>query len=250
MPTALDLILKLQKVDVRLDELDAELAHLPRHVAEIEQKLETHKRELALQKEALERTEKERRALEGQVQQLETKASHLETQINEAKTNEQYRAFRSEIAFARKEIQKAEDGVLDKMEIAQAVQDKISTAETALAEEEKVVAKEVEEMKAQFKGDEEERERVRAERAEVASGADPNTIRVYDRVRQKLKGRAVSLVDGDRCTSCHMIVRPNLLQQLRADRSLITCEFCGAILYLPEHVEEPAEDPAGESGIA
>lgn len=250
MSSPLAAIRRLQKVDARLDELDEELARLPKHIAEIEAKLEAAQAELDGYKAALEQNEKERRALEGQVQIHEQKSAQLETQMSEAKTNEQYRAFRMEISYARKEIKKAEDAVLDRMEAAQALQEKIAAAEAAVAEQSESVAKEIEETRAQFQGDEEEREKVLAKRAEVTKDIDKSALGSYDRVRKKLKSRAVSPLEGNRCTSCHMVVRPQLLQQLRSTGALINCEFCGCIIYLPEMEETPTEDPAGDEGIA
>ncbi|MEZ5363166.1 MAG: C4-type zinc ribbon domain-containing protein [Bryobacterales bacterium] len=57
-------------------------------------------------------------------------------------------------------------------------------------------------------------------------------------------------VNGTVCTSCHMVVRPNLLQQMRLPDKIIGCEFCGAILFEAALVEPAAEDPAGDSGVA
>jgi len=250
MNSVLPLIRRLYEKDVRLDEIKAELAHLPVHIAEIEKKLETHKSELAAQKEALAANEKERRMLEGGVAQLETKRAHLEQQLAEAQNNEQYRAFRSEIAFAQKEIKKAEDRVLDLMELDQTAGEKAAAAEKALAEEEAVVAKEVEETKARFSGDQEALETVTKEREEIASELDASALRMYEGARRKRNKHAVAQLDGDRCTSCHMRVRPQLVQQL-GKGELVACEFCGCILDVADPPEaEPAEDPAGEEGVA
>lgn len=250
MNPVLPLIRRLYESDVRLDEIKAELAHLPLHVAEIEKKLEGHKNELAAQREALAAHERERRALEGGVAQLEAKRTQLEAQLAEAKTNDQYRAFRSEIAFAQKEIKKAEDRVLDLMELDQAAGEKAEVAEKALAEEEAVVAKEVEETKARFSGDQEALETVSKARAEIAAQLDALSLRVYEGARRKRNRNAVAPLEGDRCTSCHMRVRPQLVQQLNHG-DLTPCEFCGCILDVSEPPPaEPAEDPAGDAGVA
>jgi len=46
---------------------------------------------------------------------VEQKISKLKGQMVEAKTNEQYRAFQSEIDFCQAEIRKLEDRILDLM---------------------------------------------------------------------------------------------------------------------------------------
>ena len=250
MSSVLPLLRSLFEKDVRLDEINAELAHLPVHIAEIEKKLETHKNELQAQKDALEAHDKERRALESSVALLEEKAKKLEEQLAGATTNDQYRAFRSEIAFVRKEIKKAEDRVLDLMELDEVAREKASAAEKALAEEEQVVAKEVEETRARFKGDEDALVQVTAERKEIADQLKAGALRLYDGARRKRNKQAVAPLNGEQCSSCHMRIRPQLVQQLRKpEPELVACEFCGCILYIPE-AEAPAEDPAGDAGVA
>ncbi len=57
----------------------------------------------------------------------------------QAKTNEQYRAFQNEIAYAEGEIRKSEDRILDLMSEAEALEANVKQAEAALAEEKKSV---------------------------------------------------------------------------------------------------------------
>ena len=104
MASYLDLICEIQKLDENLDHLEQEIGRLPKHVEEIEKKLEDHKAQLAVEKHALEFNEKERRRLEGGVALAQEKSTRLQEQIAEVKTNDQYRALRNEISFAKKEI--------------------------------------------------------------------------------------------------------------------------------------------------
>ena len=59
---------------------------------------------------------------------------------------------------------------------------------------------------------------------------------------------AVSAAVAGRCSSCNMVLRQQLLQQLRlsTNEDVVTCEFCGCILYDPTLETVPAEDPVSE----
>ncbi len=248
MASHLDLIRDIQQLDKRIDELEAEVGRLPNHVAEIERKLETHKTELAAQKSALDINERERRRLEAETAVNQQKEKRLQEQITEVKTNDQYRALRNEIAFIRKEIKKAEDATLDLMEGAETLGQRLAVAEKSLSEESAEVAKEVAEAESLVEGDRAKLEQVRGERNKITSGMPPKLVKAYDRVRRKLGERAVSAMIAGRCGSCNMVIRPQLQQDLRnRPDDVITCEFCGCILYIPEPVA--VEDPAGESGV-
>jgi predicted nucleic acid-binding Zn-ribbon protein len=239
----------LHQLYLRIDALKKELSALPRHVAEIEKKLEGQKRELAAQKTALEENEKEHRRIDGEILLAKQKLERLQAQMSEAKTNDQYRAFRNEIHFATTEIRKGEDRVLDKMEEAEGLREKIKAAEESLAQEQISVAKEVEEMRGRFKGDEDALATALEDRKAAIRDVPASALRSYERAHRKLGVRAMAPIKGAVCSSCHMVIRPQLLQQLRQLGQITSCEFCGAILYDPAVLEPEAEDPAGEAGI-
>ena len=248
MASYLDLIRDIQKLDENLDHLEEEIGRLPKHVEEIEKKLEDHKTQLAAEKHALALNEKERRRLEGEVALAQEKAARLQDQISEVKTNDQYRALRNEISFAKKEIRIAEDHIIDRMVEAEALAGKVAAAEQALAEENVGVAKEVAEVERVVEGDRQKLAASRIERNQVAAQVPARLLRAYERVRRKLKDRAVSAAVAGRCSSCNTVLRQQLLQQLRrsTNEDVVTCEFCGCILYDPTLETVPAEDPVSE----
>lgn len=248
MASYLELIRDIQKLDENLDHLEAEIGRLPKHVEEIEKKLEDHKAQLAAEKYALELNERERRRLEGEVALATEKSTRLQEQIAEVKTNDQYRALRNEISFAKKEIRTAEDQIIDRMEEAEALAGKVAEAEKALAEESVGVNKEVAEVEKVVDGDRQKLSADRIERDRVAEKVPRRLLRAYERVRRKLKDRAVSAAVAGRCSSCNMVLRQQVLQQLRrsGEEDVVTCEFCSCILYDPTLEEVPAEDPVSE----
>ena len=70
--------------------------------------------------------------MEGEIQVHEQKISKLKDQMAQAKTNEQYRAFQNEIDYAKKEIRKAEDRILELMTEAEPLDLNVKRAEGAL----------------------------------------------------------------------------------------------------------------------
>jgi predicted nucleic acid-binding Zn-ribbon protein len=248
MASYLDLIRDIQKLDENLDGLEEEIGRLPKYVAEIEAKLKDHKDQLAVEKRALEQNETDRRRLEGEVALAQEKSTRLEQQIAEVKTNDQYRALRNEISFARKEIKNAEDLILERMEETESLTEKVEAAEKALAEESVGVAAEVAAVEKVVDGDRQKMAAAKADRDAVAAKVPQRLLRAYERVRRKLGSRAVSPVEANRCSSCHMVQRPHLLQELRliSQDEVITCEFCNCILYYPVAEAVVTEDPAGE----
>ena len=131
----LKLAIRLQEIDTHLIGLQREIAALPVHISAIEKKLISHERKLEADRAALVANQKERKQSEGDIQVWEQKISKLKGQMVEAKTNEQYRAFQSEIDFCQAEIRKLEDRILDLMGESEPLDKNVKAAEAALRTE-------------------------------------------------------------------------------------------------------------------
>jgi len=56
-------------------------------------------------------------------------------------------------------------------------------------------------------------------------------INLYSKIYQKNSGMALSPVNDEFCSMCHMRIRPQMLNELKAQNKIILCENCGRILY-------------------
>ena len=247
MPSDLSLVRRLQELDRRIDGLTREIDGLPTHIASIEAKLAAHQKELADTQETLADNGREHRSLEGQVGDFRQKISKLQDQMNSARTNEQFRAFQHEIQFCKDHIDQLEERILDKMEQAEALEENVARAEADLKVESDKVAAEVDRAKARIADDRDERDRQREERHSLSARIDRGALRTYERVRS-VRGIAVAAVIGESCGSCHVRLRPKLLQDLRLiTKGVLTCESCGMIVYFPDEPDSAVngEEPVG-----
>src|ERR1700689_4676457 len=131
----LKLVIRLQEVDNRLADLHKEISALPKHIAEIEKKSVSHERKLEADRAALAANLKERKKCESDIQAQDQKISKLKDQTLQAKTNEVYRAFQTEIEFCQKEIRKCEDRILELMTESEPLDRNMKAAEVALKSE-------------------------------------------------------------------------------------------------------------------
>src|ERR1700690_2301741 len=115
MTVEIEQVTRLQSLDLRIADLEREVATLPKHIAQIEKALDSHLRRLEADRAALIGNQKERKQLDDDIKVENPKLSKLKDQMLGAKTNEQYRAFQSEIGFCEQAIRKAEDRILDLM---------------------------------------------------------------------------------------------------------------------------------------
>lgn len=224
-------ILTLQSLDIKTTELEKEIAALPKHVAEIEKQLDAHKRKLEIDKAALVANQKERKKLEDDIKVQDQKISKLKDQMLSAKTNDQYRAFQHEIDYCTNEIRKYEDRILDLMSESEPLEAAVKSAEASLGEEGKKVEAEKKNARETSAAHQRQVAEIKAERARIKATASADYVSAYERIRKRNTIAVSEAVEG-RCTACQMILRPQLMQDLRkGDGTLMFCEYCKRILY-------------------
>jgi predicted nucleic acid-binding Zn-ribbon protein len=249
MLTDLKLVVRLQEVDKRLADLSQEIATLPKHIAEIEKKLVSHERKLEADRAALTGNQKERKKCEGDIQVQDQKVSKLKDQMLGAKTNEQYRAFQTEIDFCQNEIRKAEDRILQLMGESESLDTNVKAADSALKAEKAQVEAEKQQARERTAIDQKAQSDLQAERSAMVAQVSSGTYQRYEKARKARRGIAVAEVVDARCTACNMLLRPQYLQELRKGDEILSCESCQRILYFnpPVKVEDltGAAAPAG-----
>lgn len=226
----LALALRLQALDRKIVGLETEIATLPKHIAEIEKRLESHTRRLEADRAALSANQRDRKKFEGDIQVHEQKISKLRDQTLQAKTNEQYRAFQNEIAYAEGEIRKAEDKILDLMELSEPLDKNVKAAEGSLKVEQQHVDAEKNRARDRTAIDQKELAVTRTERSSVVSQMDPKFYAEYERIRKKTKNTPIADATEGRCDACQISLRPQFFQDLRRGDKIMFCESCGRIL--------------------
>ncbi|MBV9300933.1 MAG: hypothetical protein JOY62_15275 [Acidobacteriaceae bacterium] len=242
----LALALRLQALDRNIASLENEIATLPRHIAEIEKRLESHTRRLEVDRAALTANQRDRKKLDDEIQIQQQKVSKLKTQMLEVKTNEQYRAFQNEIAYAEGEIRKAEDKILDLMEQSEPLEKNVKAAEVNLKQGQQHVEKEKTSARDRTAADQKELADRRIERKSISSQMDPQVYAHYERIRKKTKGSVIADATEGRCAACQILLRPQFFQDLRRGDQIMFCESCGRILTYNPVIDIPSDVAASQ----
>jgi predicted nucleic acid-binding Zn-ribbon protein len=244
----LKLVIRLQEIDFRLADLAREISALPKHIAEIEKKLVSHERKLDADRAALAANQKDRKKCEGDIQIQEQKISKLRDQMLQAKTNEQYRAFQSEIDFCQNEIRKAEDRILELMSESEPLDKNVKAAEAALKVEKSQVEAEKQQARERTAADQKASDELQKERAALVGEMSRAVYDRYERVRKARRGIAVAEVVDGRCTACNLALRLQFFQDLKKGNEIMACESCQRILYYNPPLK--VEDLDGEAAPA
>jgi uncharacterized protein len=229
-------LLELQKIDREILRLNEEVAALPKRVAAIEQKLAGTKAVLEKARTAVIADDASKRKYESTIKDLQQKVSKYRDQMLDVKTNEQYKALQQEIDFAQKEIQGAEDKILELMLNADARDKEVKAAEVELKAETAEIEKEKIEARERTAEDEKQLAEWNEKRKQVRAGVSDDLLRHYDRV-VKLRKTGLSEVRDHKCMACQVMLRPQTYNEVRSGTSVIICDSCQRILYFDPATE-------------
>jgi len=224
-------LLQLQGVDKEVRRLQDEIAELPKRVAVIEQKLAGTKAQLEKAQAAVKADEAARRKYDTNISDLRGKISKYRDQSLDVKTNEQYKALLHEIQFAEKEITANEDKILELMVNADVRDKEVKAAQAELKAETAEIEKEKEQARQRTAEDEKLLAEAKSKRDQLRGGVREDLLRQYERV-SRFRGSGIAEVLNHKCMGCQVILRPQIYNDVRSGKDVVSCDSCQRILYL------------------
>ena len=223
---------------IGLQHLDSEIRHfsvfldgIPSLLEDIHKRIEAGSKEVAQARERLAQNQKKRREQEGKVKDIKVQITKYKRQLNEVKTNKEYTTLLKEIEEAQHSVDSMEEEVISEMLTADDIEEEIRAATRRHQQEEENLLKEQDILKQKKVEMEAKIEKLTAEKDSLLPQVPSDQIALYQRISIKKSGVALSPVNGDFCSMCHMRIRPQVLNELRDTKKLILCENCGRILY-------------------
>lgn len=237
MENRLRLLYALQRVDSSLDELHELKGDLPRLVGELENQLKKKTTTRSELEETVKQSMIRRDEIDLEIVSTKEKIEKYKEQQFQIKTNKQYDALTREIDLAQVHINSLEK----EMEIVEGKAAQAKTDLEKLTPELDELSEELEERQGELdhvnREHEDEELRLKHEREKLVVRIDKNDIRLYERIRKAMSGKAVVPVRRNACGGCFKRVPPQVSVELRKNSRLMTCEHCGRLLVSDEIVD-------------
>jgi len=224
-------LIKLQKVDTKLDQLKILRGELPIEVSDLEDEVQgLHARRTRIEEEINGISE----FIEGKrtsIKEGEATLVKYEKQSENVKNSREFEALNKEIEMmqlenklAEKHIKDANEELGEKVRALDGSKKQIASKEGVLnhkkGELEKIIA------------ETEKEEVVLVELSKVARATvDERLLYSYDRIRKNYRnGLAVVPVERDACGGCYNAIPPQRQSEIRLHKKIVVCENCGRIL--------------------
>jgi predicted nucleic acid-binding Zn-ribbon protein len=224
-------LINLQSIDVKLIEISQFLEEVPSQLKSIDKKIEDSFQIVTNAEEKLAMNQKRRRDAETEVQDTKTLISKYKKQLSDVRTNKEYTSLLHEIAETEKKGDSLEENIISEMLEADDIEEEIKSAAQKAEKSKAIFTKEKEALLRKKAEQEELKVNLIEEKKTLLPNIPSDQITLYDKISSNGNGIALSPVTGDFCSMCHMRIRPQVLNELKEEKSIIVCENCGRIIH-------------------
>lgn len=231
MKDKIKVLIELQNCDNRIQHLQGKKMQAPKRIQVLSDEMEAVSKEFREDEERLEAIQSERRALEGEVEDLDAKIQKGNEKLSSIKSNKEYTAALKEIEAHKKKKAALEDQLIQQMEELEQVKERcqanseeFKSLQEKFERDKKGVQQNLIEIEKELKG-------LEKERSKIVDRADPQLLRHYQLVRERIGSHAVSPVVGGVCMNCHMGIPPQMFNELMKCLELTSCPHCNRIIY-------------------
>jgi predicted nucleic acid-binding Zn-ribbon protein len=239
----LERLIQLQALDSGVAEARRLQVTIPETQRALDDRLEGARAAVATAKERLAANNASRRDLEKDIAAIQTRLSRYKDQLMEVKTNREYHAMQHEIDTAQGEVKRLEDQMLELMVAGDDVAAGLKSAESALKTAEQQIVRDRADLGKQLEAAAAAVEQLTRERSALAASVAAPALALYEQVARGRKGVAVAVARDERCSECHVRLRPQVYQQIRQNNSIIQCDSCQRVLYFIPPKAEAAAAP-------
>lgn len=231
MKNSIEILKQVQELDSEIYASRELIEGVPSQLAEVDASLEAERGALKRAEEELRSIQLEQKKKEAELQDKEAMVKKYEGQLDLVKTNKEYASLQSEIRSLKADSSLLEEAIITLLDRVDEHHAKVK----AEKEQFEILEKASKEKKAAFQHKanqaEDKIQSLTEKRQELIKGIHPEVASLYERIVLNRRGLALTRVDGEVCTACHMQLRPQQINELQKAEKVILCEQCSRILY-------------------
>lgn len=225
------LLSDLQEKDIKIEELKNKIEELPKVIEQKKQELSNVKIEFGNKKAEYVRLNSLKNEKDALLSTKESIISKHTGDLNNVKSNDVYKTCLLEIEKAKADKSVIEDEILQLMEDIDKEVINLKQYEVELKKSEVDINNDIKNMEIFISKVKEDLSVMKEDRETFSKKINPVILSQYERIRENRNGLGLSLVDGDSCGGCNMVIRPQLINQATKCKELVYCDNCSRILF-------------------
>lgn len=234
---ALNVILEVQEYDMKMirlmrlkNERLKEILHIENLRRELKQQQTDKEVEISQMSQNIS-------AHEAKIIEIKERLKKLEAKQSSVKKVDEFNALSHEISSSEREriaTEQATSDLIDKRNLEEEILEKVKESLKQSEESSKTLEGEIKES---IRAINQEGSDLQQTRKVLAKTADPEILRIYERLLNNKKDRVVVSIENRNCNGCHIALTAQHENMVRKGERLIFCEHCSRIHYW-QQVEE------------
>jgi hypothetical protein len=228
----IDKLLIIQERDVRIMRYQREIDQIPLQSKKIEGEIAQVQALVQNAKNNSKTQQSEVKKIELEIDSFRQKIAKLREQQYQIKSNEEFKVLNNEISLFNGEIKKMEDKEMAFMELVEKAQQMENKAQKDLAAMQATIQSRLLALSERKNNLDAEVLKVKSDRDNIAKDVGKDMLAVYNRIFENKCDQALVAAENSTCAGCHMHLPPHVICEIKKRKGLVTCSFCGRILYL------------------
>lgn len=228
------LLVELQGLDSHIFKLENTLRSIPEIIKRMEDDSKGQASTLKALEDGVKALQLKRKEKEGELESKEGTIKKYQSQLYQVKTNKEYTALQEEIGRVKADNSLIEEDIIKIFDQVDIENKKITKEKEILKQKEADLGVEKKKLNDEAERVKKELEGLQAQRGTLAAKVDKNILHKYERVLKNKDGLAVVPVINDSCQGCFRVMPPQVINEIKMKKDLITCENCTRILYVEE----------------
>ncbi|TVQ14358.1 MAG: hypothetical protein EA361_07970 [Bacteroidetes bacterium] len=229
----------LQLIDAQVDKIRNIRGELPLEVQDLEDEIEGLETRIAKFNQELSDLQMEITRKQNSIKESQELVKKYEAQQMNVRNNREYDSLSKEIEYQKLEVQLAEKkinefeaSILSKKEI-------LEVSSNELVERKNDLDIKNSELKDIIEETQKEEDLLREKSEVQKKNIDERLLTAYKRIRENARnGLSVVPVERDACGGCFNKIPPQRQLDIRLNKKIIVCEYCGRVLVDPDIVAE------------
>ena len=228
--TQLKILLKIQDLDLKINSIKRKMEEIPKRIKEGEKLLNKEKEEIEKFKKEIEKAIVGRKNKEVELESNLNIVKKYQSQLYTVKTNKEYASLLHETEELKRKNALIEDEILDLMEKIESGEISLKKNKEELKEKEEKYKKKVEEDNKRFEKLNNEKKELEKKGKELSSSISQDLLAKYKKLLN-LRGIAIVPIVNGTCGGCHLELPPQVINEAKSGKKIVTCERCSRILY-------------------
>lgn len=225
-------LFQLQQIDSKIEYIKNRLNKIA-HILESDEKVNQAENYAKNSKLSLRLAQKSLCEIEEIVKEVRTKIEISESKLYSGKISnpKELQDLQKEVISNKRRLSSLEDKQLDAMLILeqteqenQKSQERLANVSITFENQKTILNNEINQL-------DDTLERLQKERFATIGSISQENQTIYNTLREKKRGLAVSKIEDGACAACGVILRPAELQRAQSPDKIMRCSSCGRLLY-------------------